>query len=291
MAIPLPSADYAGNLIGGMQSGADFYNKLIAPQLERDKLAQQMKIHGDLYSIQKQQQDRLQKKFELEQQDREMLNNIIGSGGGKGIDMNALRNNPLIRGAFRKRFGMDPALETPEERQQREIDTKREKEQQTIDIKRLDSLRSELPKSQHLIDRIKEAVRITKQKPHLFGPGTLGFDILGGPGQRYRGLKNPKDREDFKTVQNLFALLQGQQAQDFASRSLKTAFDLAKESKMSMADWPESVGKSLSDILEKMEPHYKTDLKWYNERGGEKFEKPQRKTGKLVYNPVTGRIE
>lgn len=299
--------DPINTFMKGIGTGSDMFSKLMQPILQRENMARQWKEHQDNLANQQQAQARLQKQFEQQQQDRAMLNSMLGLDGSPGagqgspstsptmgygegagmfspgglirqqqstssakpkIDMEMIINSPFGRAAFKKIYGIDPASETPAEKESREIRTTEEKEQKKLDVKERVALDKELPRTKELMGRIKDAIPLIKNNRDLFGPGIGGLDILLGPEQRYRGLKDPKKIRAAKTLKNLFAELQGQQAADFSSRALNVAFKLAGDAKTSMGDHPDAAIATLQNILKKMDTLHNEDLQRYEQSGG-----------------------
>lgn len=224
-----------------------------------------------------------------------LQNMLTGGGGGRGpINLEALRQNPILRGFFKYKFGIDPLAplpENPEQKSARHIRESEEIAKNKANLKIRTDLEKELPISEHLLNRVENAIPLISANKDLFGPGVGGIDFLGGPNQRYRGLKNPKKIAAFKQLSNLFAELQGKQASDFSSRSLNIAFDLAKQAKTSMEDHPDAAIQTLQDIAKKMKESVEEDRIRFKNAGGKLSESSKSKPGRLKYNPVTGRLE
>jgi len=66
MNIPMPKI--GGDLTKGLSTGAQLFQALIAPQIQQAQMAQQWQQHLNNLEIQKQQQERLNQKFQMEQQ-------------------------------------------------------------------------------------------------------------------------------------------------------------------------------------------------------------------------------
>lgn len=258
----------------GLESGFNMGNRMLQQLLARRQLEQQGEQFGQQQALREQQENRLQQQFNQQQQERQMLNKLLGLDGQSNTqdsaspNVDAIKNNPFFRGAFKKRFGLDPAMETPEERESREVRTSGEKEQNKLNIKVRGDLEKELPKSKELMGRIEEAIPLIRNNPDLFGPGVGGLDFLGGPNQRYRSLKDPKKIAAFKKLSNLFAELQGAKASDFSSRALNVAFKLAEQAKASMGDHPQAAEQTLVDMLNQMKTMRQEDLARYQKAGG-----------------------
>lgn len=155
MAIPF-QGEGIDKFLKGIDTGSAMFQRMMQPVLERERLAQQMKVHQDNLGIHQQQQARLQQQWEQQQKENAYLQNLLNGGQaasaptqkfgeGMGIfspeglqerqqaqslgpDYGALKDNLRARGLFKKKYGFDPAAETPEDKMKREIETARQKE-------------------------------------------------------------------------------------------------------------------------------------------------------------------
>ena len=97
-----------------------------------------------------------------------------------GFDINMLKNNPLLRGYFKSKFGFDPFAETPEQKrlaeQQSKIDLENIKTQnkaQALKDKELLAVNKDLPQLQKSLKGVDELIQIAKSNPDMFGHGFM----------------------------------------------------------------------------------------------------------------------
>jgi|GEM_PF-2402603 len=110
MNIPMPGQP-GTSFLEGMGAGSDMFSKLMQPITQRENMARQWAEHKDNLGIQQQAQARAQQEFNQSQSDRAMLEQIMYGNPNQqgGINMAAIQNSPMLRGLFKRRYGVDPA--------------------------------------------------------------------------------------------------------------------------------------------------------------------------------------
>jgi hypothetical protein len=99
---------------------------------------------------------------------------------GNGINMDAIKNSPIMRGYFKKHFGFDPAAQapqTPEEKNAAALDLFKQKE--AIKAKKEEKLPAAVKTLHeniiHLSPKAIDAIQNIMDKPSPFEPWGLGF--------------------------------------------------------------------------------------------------------------------
>lgn len=169
MALNIPMPGQPGDaLLKGIDTGSQMFARLMQPIIQREQLAEQgqyhkgqlthqqraleeqMRQHQQNYALKQMVEQRMASMAPLQRQ-AEMLRienlknkldpnyefnqfkNIADkfSGGESGFNADVLKNNPMLRGFFKHKFGYDPlapAPQTPEEKHEDAISLFREKE-------------------------------------------------------------------------------------------------------------------------------------------------------------------
>lgn len=157
--------------------------------------------------------------------------------------------------------------QSPQEKANLEVQTKAKEAQSSAqaqaDQKRLAAAPQNLQTMADLITRIHNALPVIARNPNFFGPGLLGYDIMG-PSYRMRHQDDPQKQAEMKNLQTLFAELQMMKAKDFSgSRVLASAIPLAGLAKTSLSDYAPASMSTLTNILQKLTPAFQAEKSWY----------------------------
>ncbi len=147
------------------------------------------------------------------------------------LDINHIRNNPLLRAAAKDALGYDIAAETVEEKEQRELnrlrqteDIKLQSKEQAEDQKELRAAKKDLPQLQKTLSDIRTLKKIAHDKPHLFGKAFPEYSA--------RFAKDP----DVGKFQNLILGLVGNAEGKLSARGNQLALKIASQFKPSLAE-------------------------------------------------------
>lgn len=174
----------------------------------------------------------------------------------------------MLLGAINKvtgnKFGQVNTKETPEQKMQRDLATNQAKleqkakmDQEAIQIKERKALEKELPIQYKKLQEIQDLKKLIKKHPDWFGSGVLGFDFLGGPNQRKRGINDA----DYGKIETMLGALIGPQSQEFSSKGLAAALNLAKEIKPGFGENANIALGKLSQIEKRLQQSVREDKK------------------------------
>ncbi|MFB1501508.1 hypothetical protein [Thiocapsa sp. N5-Cardenillas] len=153
----------------------------------------------------------------------------------------------------------------PYETPQMKSDRKGREATQVLDIKERRDLERELPVVEDKLKSIDELIKLTKDAPNdWFGAGVGGFDVLGGPGQRKRGMTDKR----YGTMETLFGDLIAPQAQEFSSKGLASALKMATEIKPGFGENKNIALGKLEHIKKKMKEAYAREQSRLGRVGG-----------------------
>jgi len=98
---------------------------------------------------------------------------------GTGMDFNALRNNPLVRGLFKHKYGIDLGAETPTEKEQHAVSRATSVAEAKSNIKKLDEIEKTAQALLPYLGKVNTIGDILERKPELAGRTTQLADFLG----------------------------------------------------------------------------------------------------------------
>ncbi len=104
-------------------------------------------------------------------------NNALNSSNNDMLG--AMRQNPLLRGFFKHKFGYDPLSETPEEKNQAYINKAISIDEAKANHKKIDEIEKTAQALLPYIGKVNTIEDILKRKPDLVGPTTQLADFLG----------------------------------------------------------------------------------------------------------------
>lgn len=163
--------------------------------------------------------------------------------GAPGMNFDALRQNPMLRGFFKHKFGFDPlapAPETPDQKRAADLQSKMDLENlktdnkaKAIEQKELVAVKKDLPTLEKSLKGVDELMRIAKQNPEMFGHGFMPD----------RFAKTTKIK-DFGKWQNLISDAIAGLEQKLSARGNVVALKLASQLKPSHAEQQDvAIGK------------------------------------------------
>jgi hypothetical protein len=229
--------------------------------------------------------------------------NSASQGGGNGIDMEALKNNPMLRGFFKHKFGIDPlasAPETPEQKHAGAINQAVSIDEAKATRKKLDEIEKTAQALLPYVGKVNTIADILKRKPDLAGRTTQLADLLG----------MTKD-EDVGTFLSAAQALQAHMAKEMSSRGGYGVSKLVEQAKPNLgkstaynAGVIKDLKQSMKESFEQMKSEYErlsngkkfpyNFEQYFKEVTGETTQKTDAKSGnskRLKFNPVTGRLE
>ena len=226
--------------------------------------------------------------------------NVPGSISGKEntANLDAMKNNPLLRGFFKQTFGFDPLQQTPEEKQQAEVNKAIGIDQAKGNFKKATDIENTADTlMQYAFNNEKISDILDRNKNATGNLAALrNYLNLGGT-----------DAGEFN---NLSVPMQGQLAKELSNRGGAVVAKLAQGGKYNLAkghDYNTGIRKSTTnDIIntydtlnerykrltghelpQKLSPFYS---KWRVEGGGNSSETGGTKS-RLKFNAATGRLE
>jgi hypothetical protein len=163
--------------------------------------------------------------------------------GAPGMNFDMLRQNPMLRGFFKHKFGFDPlapAPETPDQKRAADLQSKMDLENlktdnkaKAIEQKELVAVKKDLPTLEKSLKGVDELMRIAKQNPEMFGHGFMPD----------RFAKTTKIK-DFGKWQNLISDAIAGLEQKLSARGNVVALKLASQLKPSHAEQQDvAIGK------------------------------------------------
>lgn len=158
----------------------------------------------------------------------------------EGVDLEMLKNNPMLRGFFKSKFGFDPFAETPEQKRalefQKQVDLenlKTENKAKAIKDKELIAVQKDMPTLEKSLKGVDELLQIAKMNPDLFGHGFM-------PERFAKTTKN----KAFGRWQNLIADAIAGLEQKLSARGNIVALKMAAQLKPSQSDQQDvAIGK------------------------------------------------
>jgi len=159
---------------------------------------------------------------------------------GGGLDINMLKNNPLLRGYFKSKFGFDPFTETPEQKRSAEQQSKIELENiktqnktKALEQKEILAVKKDLPTLEKSLKGVDELLQIAKNNPDMFGHGFM-------PDRFAKTTKN----KNFGKWQNLISDAIAGLEQKLSARGNIVALKMAAQLKPSHAEQQDvAIGK------------------------------------------------
>ncbi len=109
----------------------------------------------------------------------QMPPNTPNPAQGGGMDMAALKNNPLVRGLFKHKFGIDLGAETPDEKEQHAVNRATSVAEAKSNIKKLDEIEKTAQALLPYVGKVNTIGEILERKPELAGRTTQLADFLG----------------------------------------------------------------------------------------------------------------
>jgi hypothetical protein len=168
------------------------------------------------------------------------------AGSSGGIDLELLKQNPILRGFFKHQFGYDPLAETPQEKRQAEFqekenleNLKNENKSKALQDKELMSVEKDLPALEKSLKGIQRLKEIALNNPDMFGHGFMPD----------RFAKTTKIK-DFGEWQNLISDAIAGLEQKLSSRGNIVALKMASQLKPSHAE-QQNVALGKLDSMEK----------------------------------------
>lgn len=157
-----------------------------------------------------------------------------------GLDMEMIKNNPLLRGYFKSKFGFDPFAESPEQKRalefQQKVDLenlKTENKAKALKDKELVAVQKDMPTLEKSLKGVDELLQIAKMNPDLFGHGFM-------PERFAKTTKN----KAFGRWQNLIADAIAGLEQKLSARGNIVALKMAAQLKPSQSDQQDvAIGK------------------------------------------------
>lgn len=162
---------------------------------------------------------------------------------GMGINFDALKQNPMLRGFFKKKFGFDPlaaAPETPEQKRAADLQSKMdlenlktENKSKALEQKEVIAVKKDLPTLEKSLKGVDELLQIAKNNPNMFGHGFMP--------DRYAKTTKIKD---FGKWQNLISDAIAGLEQKLSARGNIVALKMAAQLKPSHAEQQDvAIGK------------------------------------------------
>lgn len=102
------------------------------------------------------------------------------TGNGKGgINLDVLKQNPMLRGFFKKQFGYDPLAETPDEKRQKDMEAKLEFDKKQAENKEQQAAAADIPHLQATKQglQVMEQIASDQKNENLFGHWIEGHDL------------------------------------------------------------------------------------------------------------------
>jgi|GEM_PF-3308864 len=181
--------------------------------------------------------------------------NSAPQGGGNGIDMEALKNNPMLRGFFKHKFGIDPLAATPETPEQKHagaINQAVSIDEAKATRKKLDEIEKTAQALLPYVGKVNTIADILKRKPDLAGRTTQLADLLG----------MTKD-EDVGTFLSAAQALQAHMAKEMSSRGGYGVSKLVEQAKPNLgkstaynAGVIKDLKQSMKESFEQMKSEY-----------------------------------
>lgn len=229
--------------------------------------------------------------------------NSAPQGGGNGIDMEALKNNPMLRGFFKHKFGIDPLAATPETPEQKHagaINQAVSIDEAKATRKKLDEIEKTAQALLPYVGKVNTIADILKRKPDLAGRTTQLADMLG----------MTKD-EDVGTFLSAAQALQAHMAKEMSSRGGYGVSKLVEQAKPNLGKSTayntgviKDLKQSMKESFEQMKSEYErlsngkkfpyNFEQYFKEVTGETTQKTGAQSGngkRLKFNPATGRLE
>ena len=183
----------------------------------------------------------------------DQLKKLMDSFGGESGDLNSMRGNPLIRGILKKKFGIDIASETPEEKLQNKLKF----ETQKVEQKENQALEKDIPTLHESIKGVQDLLKIAKENPDMFGHGFM-------PDRYAKTSKN----KNFGTWQNLIADRIAGLESKLSSRGNIVALKMASQLKPSHADQQQVAVGKLESMLGQLQRQLQNSMKKTGKMGG-----------------------
>ncbi len=98
---------------------------------------------------------------------------------GGTMDFTALRNNPMIRGLFKHKYGIDLGAETPDEKELHAVSRATSVAEAKSNIKKLDEIEKTAQALLPYVGKVNTIGEILERKPELAGRTTQLADFLG----------------------------------------------------------------------------------------------------------------
>jgi hypothetical protein len=220
--------------------------------------------------------------------------NAPASGGNPNISLEAMKTNPLLRGFFKKTFGVDPLELTPEQKQQSDINKATNIDQAKANIKKSTDLENTADTLMQYAFNNEKISDILDRNQNATGnlPALRNYLNLGG--------------EDTGEFNNLSVPMQGQLAKELSTRGGAVVAKLAQGGKYNLAkshDYNTGIRKSTTndiintydtlndrykrltgnDLPQKLSPFYD---KWRTQNSSSTTESPTSESAKGGYNPL-----
>jgi hypothetical protein len=194
----------------------------------------------------------------------DQIKRMMGAaGGGEGDengppDFSELKKNPLVRGLFKKKFGIDIGAETPEEKRQNDLQKKLEFENKKVEQKEMQAVEKDIPTLQESVKGVQDLLKIARENPDMFGHGFL-------PDRYAKTSKN----KNFGTWQNLIADRIAGLESKLSSRGNIVALKMASQLKPSHADQQQVAIGKLESMLGQLNRQLQNSMKKAGKMGGE----------------------
>lgn len=260
MALNIPMPDLPGNaLLKGIQTGSDLYSRIMNPILQREANTQRQKQFEDEMKLRKAQFERSGANMDLQRAllQQQLIhaqhgndpnwdfNNFMNmasklGGGNNEINMDSLKNNPLLRGYFKHKFGVDLLAETPQEKRELDLqnkikfeDAKTQNKARALEDKEMILVKKDLPTLEKSLKSVDKLLKIAQSNPDMFGHGFMP--------DRYAKTTKIKD---FGEWQNLISDAIVGLEQKLSAKGNVTALKMAAQLKPSHAEQQQvAIGK------------------------------------------------
>lgn len=241
MTLNIPMPDLPGNsFLKGIDTGGALFSRLMQPRLERERqvLDREKQKQLDQHFLQKlmaekeaaERSQAFQSRFDpqkmaiMQQQllglkqrndpnyelNKFMHAAKVFGGGSEGMNLDQLKQNPLLRGFFKHQLGFDPLAPTPlspDEKIQSEIEKATKIDEAKSNRKKLDEIEKTAQALLPYLGKVNTIADILKRKPDLAGLTAPVANMLG----------MTKD-EDVGTFLSAAQALQAHMAKEMSSR-------------------------------------------------------------------------
>lgn len=263
MALNIPNTDLPGNsFLKGLNTGSSMFSRLMQPIIQREQLAEQgryhqgqlthqeralqeqMKQHQQNYALKQMMEQRRAALAPLQQQVEQLRIQNLKNKADPNFKMNqfkaiadsmggmnpeTFKKNPLLRGLYKKEFGIDPLQQSPEEKLQSDIDKSLAIDAGKADRKEITEIKETVTPVLEAANHIKELEKIFKEHPNRTG-------ALAGRFSNAPLLNKFYDNATIKAINAHAVPLQGQIAAQLSKRGGYGVAKIAESAKPSVTD-------------------------------------------------------